>query len=98
MHHNKRKIIVLGNRGFLGSSLYKNLQKRYASEVAGFNSSSLDLKSPNFHDKIINLVDKNTTIISMARASTKSNQLETFNQDLAITINIAKFLKNVAIK
>mgnify|MGYP000692194635 CR=1 FL=1 len=94
----KKKIIILGNRGFLGAALYDFLRKKDESEIMGFNSSNLNLKSPSILNQIINCADKNTTIVSTARASSEPDPLKTFNQDLAITSNIAQFLKKTPVK
>ncbi len=94
----KPKILVLGNRGFIGGSLYNYLKRRNSFEVNGFNSSNLDLVSTNSVAKIKKVVDENTVVIFAVRAQKSIDPIKAFEQDLAITCNVARFLKNSLIK
>jgi len=95
---NKSKILVLGNRGFLGATLFDHLVKQGESETIGFNSSTLDLTIPGSHSHLSEIANKNTTVIVAARAPSQPDPLKTFNQDLAITCNIVQFLENSPVK
>lgn len=94
----KPKIIVLGNRGFIGAALYKHLKGKNNFEVKGFNSSNLDLMSPESISQIEKVVDGNTIVIFAVRAPKNIDPIKAFEQDLAITCNLARFLKSSLIK
>jgi UDP-glucose 4-epimerase len=94
----KPNLLVLGNRGFIGAALYSYLKGNNNLEVKGFNSSNLDLISPNSIRQIEKVVDENTVVIFTVRAPKNLDPLKAFEQDIAITCNIARFLKNSLIK
>jgi UDP-glucose 4-epimerase len=94
----KPNLLVLGNRGFIGAALHNYLKGKNNLEVNGFNSSNLDLISPDSIRQIGKVVDENTVVIFVARAPKNIDPIKTFEQDLAITCNIARFLKNSLIK
>jgi UDP-glucose 4-epimerase len=91
-------LLVLGNRGFIGAALYNYLKENSNLEVKGFNSSDLDLISPDSIRQIEKVVDENTVVIFTVRAPKNIDSLKVFEQDLAITCNVARFLKNSLIK
>lgn len=94
----KPHIIILGNRGFIGAALYNDLNKQKYLNVKGFNSSNLDLKSPESVRQVEKVVDENTVVIFAVRAPKKIDPLESFEQDIAITCNIARLIKRNLIK
>jgi len=94
----KPHIIILGNRGFIGSALYNYLNKKKYLNVKGFNSSNLDLKSPESVRQVERIVDENTVIVFAVRAPKKIDPLESFELDIAITCNIARLIKRNLIK
>lgn len=94
----KPKILVLGNRGFIGAALFNHLKGKNNFEVKGFNSSNLDLISPDSISQIEKVVDENTVVIFAVRAPKNIDPIKAFEQDLAITCNVARFLKSSLIK
>ncbi|MFQ5753234.1 MAG: NAD-dependent epimerase/dehydratase family protein, partial [bacterium] len=67
-------------------------------EVLGLNSSTLDLTSPDSYHQIGKVVDKDTVIIFAIRASKRQDSLKAFEQDIAITGNVVRFLEKYPIK
>jgi len=92
------KILILGNRGFLGASLFAHLSQQGESEVIGYNSSSLDLTCPDNYNSLESLVDRDTTVIMAARAASDPDPLKTFNRDLAIICNVVQFFEKKPVK
>jgi UDP-glucose 4-epimerase len=86
------KILILGNRGFIGAALYAHFKTNTNIKVTGFNSSDVDLASPDSFRKIEKAVDKDTSVVFTIRAPKSPEPLKAFEQDIAITCNIARFL------
>ena len=84
------KIVVLGKTGFIGKAIFEHFKDSKEHEVKGFNSSELDLTSPNAADKLTKLLDNNTTLIVSSRAGKNPDPLKTFEQDITITNNVAR--------
>ena len=84
------KLVVLGKTGFIGKAIFEHFQGLKAQEVRGFNSSELNLTSPKAADDLAKILDDQTALIISARAGENSDPLKTFEQDIAITNNIAR--------
>lgn len=84
------KLVVLGKTGFIGEAIFKHYHGSKEHEVRGFNSSQLNLTSPNAADELAKLLNNNTTLIVSARAGKNSDPLKTLEQDIAITNNVAR--------
>ena len=95
------KILIIGVSGFIGKSIYKNLNKYY--DVFGISRSLLDLKNcfkvnlSNYDD--LNLFYKNDfdIIINLASRMANKNNLNDFSlleDNLIISKNLIKVLQN----
>lgn len=91
------KIIVLGSTGFIGSALQKRLQKENAFLVEGYNSSTLNLVSPNCIDKLSKILDDTEILIIAARAHQNRDPLNTYMDDINTVTNIARCLSKISV-
>lgn len=98
MIHRKIKLIVLGKTGFIGKAIFEHFQGSKVYETRGFSSSELNLTSPNAVDELVKLLDNNTTLIVSARTSKNSDPLKTFEEDIAITNNVARAIATTPVK
>ena len=92
------KLVVLGKTGFIGKAIFEHFHGSKAHEVRGFNSSQLNLTSPNAAEELAKLLDYNTTLIVSARAGKNSDPLQTLEQDIAITNNVARAIAITPVK
>ena len=84
------KLVVLGKTGFIGKAILDHYQASETHEIRGFNSSKLDLTSPKAANDLARILDAQTVLLIAARAGKNSDPLKTFQQDIAITNNIAR--------
>ena len=94
----KSKILILGSSGFIGASLLQSLAKISDFQVKGFNSSTLDLSTPDSSRQLGENVDRDTTVILLVRARKSSDPLESYDKDTVIAGNVARFLTKYPIK
>jgi len=94
----KRKIVILGSTGFIGSALLKQLHKHEEIVVKGYNSTELDLTSSDCVDKLSDVVGAETILMVTSRARRTSDPFTTFANDIAITTNVARCLSESKIE
>jgi UDP-glucose 4-epimerase len=92
------KLIVLGKTGFVGNAIFTYFKRLGSPELNGFCSKDIDLTSPNAPNDLAKALDKNTTLIISARASKDPDPLKIFEQDIAITNNIARAINISPVK
>jgi UDP-glucose 4-epimerase len=92
------KLVVLGKSGFIGKAIFEHYHGSKEHEVRGLNSSQLNLTSPNAANELAKLLDNNTTLIVSARAGKNSDPLQTLEQDIAMTNNIARAVAITPVK
>lgn len=88
----KRKIVILGSTGFIGSALLKEFHKHEEIAVQGYNSTELDLISLDCVEKLLEVVDAQTILIVTSRSRRDNDPFTTFANDIAIATNIGRFL------
>jgi len=64
----KPKVVILGNSGFIGSSLEKDLKEGGGIQVEGLNSSALDLSLRESSEKLTKILNKETILFVFARS------------------------------
>jgi UDP-glucose 4-epimerase len=86
-----KRIILLGNKGFVGSQLETSLRE-LAPEYIGFHLGNLDLTLSAA--PLVDLFDQQTTVVMTAGVKRqKGDSLEAFSQNLAMAVNVAKVLE-----
>jgi len=84
----RKKIVILGHTGFLGSNFSKHLRENPAYEVNGISSIQVDLSSreltlsPEF-------INHDVTVIMAASALAKKKDPLSFQKEISIFINLA---------
>lgn len=94
----KQKVVILGNSGFIGSSLEKDLRKGGGIQVEGFNSSDLDLSTKESPEKLEKILNKETILFIFSRSRKKQNQIDGFHHNIIIDQNIACCLEKIPVK
>ena len=92
------KLVVLGRTGFIGEAIFEHYQSSGTYEVSGFNSSELNLADFNAADHLAKILDGNTTLVISARAGKNLDSLKTFEQDIAITNNVARAIAIIPVR
>lgn len=94
----RRKIVILGHTGFLGSCLYENFSKETEYEVYGFSSAQIDLLSPVRCRLLADIFDSQTTVIMAAAIIRhKGDSLEFLKRNLEMAINVANVISSTKI-
>ncbi|MBU2082194.1 NAD(P)-dependent oxidoreductase [Patescibacteria group bacterium] len=86
----RRKIVILGHTGFLGSCLYENFSKEIEYEVYGFSSANVNLSSSKECQKLLSVIDKNSTVIMTATSLVKNKDFISFRNDFDMLLNTAE--------
>jgi UDP-glucose 4-epimerase len=94
----KQKVVILGNSGFIGSSLEKDLRKGGGIQIEGFNSSDLDLSEKESPEKLAKILNKETVLFIFSRSRKKQNQIDGFHHNILIDQNIARCLEKTPVK
>ena len=92
------KLVVLGKTGFIGEAIFEHYQSSGTCEVSGFNSPELNLTAFNAADELARILDGNTVLVISAKASKDLDPLKTFEQDIAITNNVARAIAITPVK
>jgi UDP-glucose 4-epimerase len=92
------KVVILGGSGFIGAALLKRLQQEGNLLVEAYNSTTLDLTSPDCVDRLCDMVDDQTILIVTARSRGAQDQLKASSEDIAIATNLAWCLSKQRVK
>ncbi len=85
----RRKLVILGHSGFLGSCLYESFLKDSDYETYGFSSDQIDLSSRESISRLYDFVDHNTSVIMAASALIKNKDFPSFKKEIDMLINLA---------
>ena len=99
MPHPFRKIIILGNSGFIGTHLEPALRKNNPQvEIAGFSSSELNLLSRHEALRLQSLVDEKTAIIMCSMLKKEAgDSLEVYSKNVEMAVNLCHALQKKAV-
>ena len=85
----RRKIVILGHTGFLGSNLYKYLRENSYHKVYGLSSADIDLSSRKLVIKNPGFINRDVTVIMAASALAKKKDPLSFKKEISMFINLA---------
>ncbi len=94
----KQKVVILGNSGFIGSSLERGLREVGGIQVEGLNSSDLDLSKKESPEKLAKILNEETILFIFSRSRKKQNQIDGFHHNILIDQNIARCLEKTPVK
>ena len=95
-----KKIIILGNKGFIGNGLETFLHKNITDiDVIGLDMPEYDLSSSCCIKKLKNIFDSDSVVIFLAsRKRQFGDDLNSFKYNLSITNNVCEALINKQVK
>jgi UDP-glucose 4-epimerase len=94
----KPKVVILGNSGFIGAALEKDLKGKGEIRVEGFNSSALDLSLKESSENLAKILNKETILFILSRSRKKQNKIDGFQHNILIDQSIARCLEKTPIK
>jgi UDP-glucose 4-epimerase len=94
----KQKVVILGNSGFIGSSLERDLREVGGIQVEGLNSSDLDLSVKESPEKLAKILNEETILFIFSRSRKKQNKIDGFHNNILIDQNIARCLEKTPVK
>ncbi len=94
----KPKVVILGNSGFIGASIQRDLQKTDEFQVEGYNSSSLNLNLKESSEKLAEVLNEETILIVLARSRNSQNRIDSFHHNILMDQNIARCLEKNPVK
>jgi nucleoside-diphosphate-sugar epimerase len=94
----KQKVVILGNSGFIGSSLERDLREVGGIQVEGLNSSDLDLSKKEFPEKLAKFLNEETILLIFSRSRKNQNKIDGFHNNILIDQNIACCLEKTPVK
>lgn len=95
---NPAKIVALNNTGFIGNALSRHVSSCENVSLLGFNSSSLDLTSPDSVGKLTSVLNEETILVITARVHSNADSYETLLANLRLLTNLARFLESRPIR
>lgn len=85
--------MLLGSTGFLGRWIF-NLFREDGIEVCGYGSTDIDLQRPEMLEKLEGQFDTGTVLVfASALTPEKGTTLDVFRHNLAMGLNIARYLE-----
>ena len=94
----RQKVVILGNSGFIGSSLERDLREVGGIQVEGLNSSDLDLSEKETPEKLAKILNEETILFIFSRSRKKQNKIDGFHNNILIDQNIARCLEKTPVK
>ena len=94
----KSKVVILGNSGFIGSSLEKDLMEGGGIQVEGLNSSDLDLSAKESTEKLAKVLNRETILFVFTRSRNAQNKVDAYHHNILIDQNIARCLEKNPVK
>jgi len=97
---NIKRIIILGETGFLGGRLSRHLRQHFPDkEIIGYGSSTIDLTKPEEVSRLSDVFDLTSAVVmcSMIKKQVGDN-LETFSRNLAMTANLSRVLEKKPVR
>jgi UDP-glucose 4-epimerase len=94
----KPKVVILGNSGFIGSSIERDFQKTDKFQVEGYNSSNLNLNLKESSKQLAEVLNKETILIVLARSRNAQNRIDSFHHNILMDQNIARCLEKNPVK
>lgn len=92
------KIVLLGHTGFIGKTVFKELKAQKIS-VHGISSKEIDLVKSQSSKKLERFLKRDMAlIITTAITREKGDDLQTFNDNIKIIVNVAHALENNSVK
>jgi len=89
------KVVILSNTGFIGKALYDYLRDNMAGEIRGYSSSPINLMYPDSLSALDDIVDEETALILTAAITRdREDTLDSFNTNVTMLTNVARFLEN----
>ena len=92
------KIVILGHTGFLGGALFKHFKKAGKYPVNGYNSTSLDLTTPESVTQLREILDENTVLIVATFIGEKKHTVDGLSSNVIVDQNIARALEQKPVK
>ena len=86
------EVVILGSSGFLGKALFEHLCASTDLSVKSFDSSTLNLTSPDCVGTLCRVATDGTILIIAARSRPAEDPHESFLTDILISTNIARCL------
>ena len=91
---NKKRLLIIGGSGFLGSNLDGYFKNKNYYLVKSLSSKDINLLETQSHQKILNLYTFDSTIIFLAAVKRNlGDSLDIFNMNTQIAITVAKALE-----
>ena len=91
----KKKILIIGHRGLVGSNLFKKIKKSNNFLVKGISSKEIDLVKENSYKKLNKLKSYDIIIFCAAIKSDFGNNFKNLDQNINLINN---FIKGIDIK
>jgi UDP-glucose 4-epimerase len=90
-----RRIVLLGNSGFIGSHLETGFRRRYPNlELVVFSIANLDLTQPQAAGRLAELFDQRTAVVMTAGVKRQwGDTLDAFSQNVSMAVNLARVLQ-----
>jgi UDP-glucose 4-epimerase len=91
-----RRIVLLGNTGFIGSHLDAWFRSQHADiELIAFSITDLDLTQPQNAETLAGLFDSSTAVVMTAGVKRQwGDTLEAFSQNVNMAVNVARVLQD----
>lgn len=94
-----KRIVILGNSGFIGTHIEKVLSQSNKLEIIGKSLPNIDLTNEENIIKLADYFDKETVVILLAAVKRQfGDTLEAFRKNMEIVENVAKLLDKQPVK
>jgi nucleoside-diphosphate-sugar epimerase/2-polyprenyl-3-methyl-5-hydroxy-6-metoxy-1,4-benzoquinol methylase len=91
------KILIIGGNGYIGTSLYEYLSKKYNVDIMDINWGENNTYTMDYKDITLEIINNYDTIILLAGNSSVKNStdlMSTFTNNVSNFINLISLLKN----